>query len=247
MEVVITMVIVIAATAVILNLGRFAKRSPFSVSGLEYINTQSKYQVLLLGVAALVLFVLYLVNKANFWAFLTPGKIAAPTKGVSWMGIADGESWLSLGTSLSFFITLATSTFVYLQFRKSGGGLRHAVAFIPWILLFAASNSFSEEVVYRLGIIVPLFGFVDNAYIFLISAAAFGAPHLRGMPNGILGALMAGFLGWLLAKSVVETNGIFWAWFIHFLQDIVIFSAFVMAAANELLNRTRSADALLDG
>jgi hypothetical protein len=42
---------------------------------------------------------------------------------------------------------------------------------------------------------------------------------------------MAGLLGWLLAKSVLETNGIFWAWCIHFLQDIVIFSAFVMAAA----------------
>jgi len=40
-------------------------------------------------------------------------------------------------------------------------------------------------------------------------------------------------LGWLLAKSVIETNGIFWAWFIHFLQDIVIFSAFVLAAVNK--------------
>lgn len=47
---------------------------------------------------------------------------------------------------------------------------------------------------------------------------------------------MAGLLGWLLAKSVVETNGIFWAWFIHFVQDIVIFSAFVMAAANTALS-----------
>lgn len=34
----------------------------------------------------------------------------------------------------------------------------------------------------------------------------------------------------MLAKPVVETGGIFWAWFIHFLQDIVIFSAFVKAA-----------------
>jgi hypothetical protein len=49
----------------------------------------------------------------------------------------------------------------------------------------------------------------------------------------------------LLAKSVVETNGIFWAWFIHFLQDIVIFSAFVMAAANKSINRSRGADPTL--
>jgi uncharacterized protein len=236
MEIVLALVIVIGATAVILNLSRFAQKSPFSISGLEYINTQSKYQVLLLGVAVLVLFVLYFVNEANFLAFLTLGNIAAPAKGVSWLGISDGESWLSLGASLSPFITLATSTFIYLQFRKSGGGVKLLLPYLPWVLLFSVTNSFSEEVVYRLGIIVPLVGSVDNTYILLISAAAFGAPHLRGMPTGIVGALMAGLLGWLLAKSVVETNGIFWAWFIHFLQDIVTFSAFVMAEANNAFN-----------
>jgi len=238
MEIIVAVVIVGVATAIILNLGRFAEISPFSVSGLEYINTQSKYQALLLGVATAVLLAIYFVNDANFLLFVAPGNIAAPAKEVSWLGISQAESWLSLGASLSFFITLATSIFVYLQLRKSGGGLKQLLPYLPWVLLFSITNAFSEEVVYRLGIIVPLVGSVDTAYILLISAAAFGAPHLRGMPNGIVGTLMAGFLGWLLAKSVVETNGIFWAWFIHFLQDIVIFSAFVMAAANKSLNRT---------
>lgn len=238
MELILALVIVGVATAIILNLGRFAERSPFSASNLEYINAQAKYQVLLFGVAILVLLAIYVVNGANFLLFLGPGNIAAPAKGVSWLGITEGESWLSLGTSLSFFITLATSTFVYLQFRKSGGGLKRLLPYLPWVLLFSLTNSFSEEVVYRLGVIVPLAGSVDSAYILLISAAAFGAPHLRGMPNGIVGALMAGLLGWLLAKSVLETNGIFWAWFIHALQDIVIFSAFILAAANKSLNRT---------
>jgi uncharacterized protein len=88
------------------------------------------------------------------------------------------------------------------------------------------------EVAFSLGIVVPLYGTVEASYIMLISAIAFGAPHLRGMPNGLIGAVMAGFLGWLLAKSVLETHGIFWAWFIHFLQDVVIFSAFIMAATD---------------
>ena len=238
MEITLALFIVLGATIVILNLGRFAERAPFSVSGLEYINTQSKYQLLLLGVSMLVLFAIYLVNEAHFFAFLAPGNIVAPAKGVAWLGIEEGESWLGLGTSLSFFITLATSTFVYLQFRKSGGDIKRLVPYLPWVLLFSLTNSFSEEVVYRLGIIVPLFGIIDTPYILLISAVAFGAPHLRGMPNGIVGALMAGLLGWLLAKSVIETNGIFWAWFIHFLQDVVIFSAFVMAAVNKMRQAT---------
>lgn len=236
MEVVAALIVVVGATAVVLNLGRFAGKSPFSVSSLEYINTQSKYQALLLSAALLVLFALYFVNAANFSGFLTPGNIAAPAKEVSWLGISEGESWLRLGASLTFFITLATFTFVYLQFRKSGAGLKKLLPFLPWVLLFSLSNSFSEEIIYRLGIVVPLVGATDTSYILLFSAIAFGAPHLRGMPNGIVGALMAGFLGWLLAKSVVETNGILWAWFIHFLQDVVIFSAFVLAAANNAFN-----------
>ena len=235
MELVLAFSIVIGATAVIFNLGRLAQRSPFSVSNLADINTLSKYQALLLGVATLVLLALYFVNQANFAAFLAPGNIAAPANGVSWLGIPNGESWLRLGALLTLFITLATTTFVYLQFRKSGGSLRQLLVFLPWVVLFSLTNSFSEEVVYRLGVIVPLAGSVDTTYLLLFSAIAFGAPHLRGMPNGIVGALMAGFLGWLLAKSVVETNGIFWAWLIHFLQDVVIFSAVVMAAGKKAL------------
>ena len=36
--------------------------------------------------------------------------------------------------------------------------------------------------------------------------------------------VMAGLLGWLLGKAMLETRGFFWAWFIHFLQDVLIFS-----------------------
>jgi len=231
-DVLIALLIVAVATGIILSLRPLAERSPFPISDLEYINTQAKNQALLLGAAALVLLVIYFVNEANFSVYLGPGNIAAPAEGVSWLGIPDGVSWLTLGTSLSFSITLATSTFAYLKFRNSEGNLRQIAPFVPWVLLFSVTNSFSEEVVYRLGIIVPLVGSADAVHILLISAIAFGVPHLRGMPNGIVGALMAGLLGWLLAKSVLETHGIFWAWFIHFLQDIVIFSALVMAAAH---------------
>ena len=154
MEVALSLFVVVGATGVVLNLSRFANKSPFSISSLEYINTQSKYQVLLLGVALLVLFVLYFVNAANFSAFLAPGNLAAPAKKFSWLGISEGESWLGLGLSLTFFVTLATSTFIYLKFRKSVGGLKKLLPFLPWVLLFSLSNAFSEEVIYRLGVVV---------------------------------------------------------------------------------------------
>jgi hypothetical protein len=34
---------------------------------------------------------------------------------------------------------------------------------------------------------------------------------------------MTGFLGWLMAKSLIETKGLGWAWFIHAVADIPVF------------------------
>ena len=66
--------------------------------------------------------------------------------------------------------------------------------------------------------------------LILLSAIIFGLVHFGGMPHGIIGMLMAGFLGWFLAKSIVETEGIFWAWLIHFIQDIVIYIGFMLTS-----------------
>ena len=40
----------------------------------------------------------------------------------------------------------------------------------------------------------------------------------------VVGALLGGVLGWLLGKAMLETRGFAWAWFIHFLQDVLIFA-----------------------
>jgi len=31
-------------------------------------------------------------------------------------------------------------------------------------------------------------------------------------------------LGWFLGKSMLETRGLFWAWLIHLVQDVLIFA-----------------------
>jgi hypothetical protein len=55
-----------------------------------------------------------------------------------------------------------------------------------------------------------------------LSALIFGIGHYFGSPGGIPGVLMAGYLGWFASKSIHETKGFFWAWMIHFVQDIII-------------------------
>jgi membrane protease YdiL (CAAX protease family) len=76
--------------------------------------------------------------------------------------------------------------------------------------------------IYRVGINSPLADLLSPNKIFLISAIIFGVAHIQGMPNGIGGVILAGLLGYVLSKSVYETNGVFWAWLIHFLQDVII-------------------------
>ena len=56
------------------------------------------------------------------------------------------------------------------------------------------------------------------------SALLFGGVHWFGIPGGPIGALMAGFLAWLLTRSIQDTKGIGWAWIIHFCQDMLIFT-----------------------
>jgi hypothetical protein len=53
------------------------------------------------------------------------------------------------------------------------------------------------------------------------------------LPGGLPGVAMAGFLGFVLARSVVETRGVLGAWFVHFLQDIVIFTLLFAVALAE--------------
>jgi membrane protease YdiL (CAAX protease family) len=51
----------------------------------------------------------------------------------------------------------------------------------------------------------------------------FGIAHFFGTPGGLLGAALAVFMGWILGKAMVETRGLLWAWWIHFLGDVVVF------------------------
>lgn len=101
---------------------------------------------------------------------------------------------------------------------------------IPVILLVAALNAINEELPYRAALLSQFLPAVGKNQALWITTVLFGVGHFYGIPNGIIGVLMAGFLGWFMGKSILETKGIFWAWLIHFLQDIIVFSFLAMAA-----------------
>ncbi|NTU71458.1 MAG: CPBP family intramembrane metalloprotease [Coriobacteriia bacterium] len=233
MTLAITLVVQFAAAAALLfALPALARRRPAKPGRNSYIASQIVYQPASLVVAAAVLGVSWLLNPENFARYFSVGTIGAPATPVAWLGIGPSDTWATLGLSFAVTITVVTSIFLFFRFRGTGVRLAELAPLLGWVLLFALTNSFAEEAIFRLGIIVPLVGVVATPWVLLISAVIFGAPHYRGMPNGIIGALLAGFLGWLLAGSVIDTGGIFWAWTIHFLQDVVIISALALSAAH---------------
>ena len=87
--------------------------------------------------------------------------------------------------------------------------------------------------IFRMGIVSPLKGLLQPMTIFIISAILYALPHMAGMPSGLIGATMTGILGLILAKSLYETNGFFWAWIIHFLQDVIIIGTLFLMATKK--------------
>ena len=215
--------LVIFYTGLILFAANQLKTTKFiSVSQNEYVNFQVNYQFVLLAITLLSLATTYYLNKENFTNYFSFGNISAAAEEMKLFGIKANDGWLKTGLSLTIIISLATGIFMFFQLKQANIEWSLLQGSILWILLFSLTNSFGEEMIYRMGIVSPLKGLLSPMTIFIVSAVLFGFPHLAGMPSGLIGAVMAGVLGLVLAKSLYETNGFFWAWTIHFIQDIII-------------------------
>jgi uncharacterized protein len=233
-KIAITIALVLVYTALMLWSSQQMKTTKwFSFSEHDFINFQFNYQFLLLLITVLSLTTTYFLNKKNFSTYFSLGNVSAPASEMTVFGIKKNDSWLKTGVSLTIFISLATAIFMYFQLEKVQVNWSLLQSGILWVLLFSLTNSFGEEMIFRMGIVSPLKGHLPTMSIFIISAILFGFPHLAGMPSGLIGATMAGILGLVLAKSLYETKGFFWAWTIHFIQDVIIIgSLFLLASTN---------------
>jgi hypothetical protein len=178
-----------------------------------------------------ILLFLCLNRRHEFSVHFRKGDISAQFVPEPWIGLKpkSTENWMQIGRNLAIIITVVTCIIIFFQIISQYEiNWESWLKFLPYVLVFSVVNSFVEEMITRFGVIVSLKGFFSDKIISFVSALLFGTIHFYGTPGGIAGVLFSGFLGWFLAKSIIETKGIFWAWLIHFLQDIVIFSAMVM-------------------
>lgn len=191
------------------------------------VNKQIAYQSMTLLATIFFLLILWLSKRKTFEKYFRKGNLSADILPEPLMGIKPkaGENWIHLGRNFSIVISAVTAIVIY--FQLIGGNkisMGNMLSILPFSIVFALTNSFVEESITRLGVVVVLKDTIKDETIPFVSALLFGSVHYWGSPGGILGVLVAGFLGWFLTKSILETKGFFWAWWIHFLQDVIIIS-----------------------
>jgi len=189
-------------------------------------------QLLKIGIALLTIVALLFVMRRRQNAFLVKGQLDAKAEPIRWLGLKDPASWKIFGPIVAVIGAAIMLVVLVVTNRPSTITLVRALPLLPATLLFSATNAFSEEVSYRVSLLAPLHKVVGKGHAMALTAVFFGLAHYAGgVPLATLPTvLMTAFLGWLMAKSMLETQGFFWAWFIHFVNDIAVFGFLAMGS-----------------
>ncbi len=158
----------------------------------------------------------FFLAKGDMRAIFEPSKILKTKSPTTWIKMA-----------LIFSVVFVVVTAIILFGASDMSSLTMDWFLVPVAILVAAMNGFNEEFSLRaapLGELEPTMGKSDSL---VATATYFGLGHYFGVPSGILGVILSGFLGWFLGKSMLETKGFFVAWLVHFLTDIPIFLFFI--------------------
>ena len=221
----ITMVVLMILAIIYLMSNSLFTLNWFSTN---YLNKTMAYQATTLVLSLIIALITALQTGFQSLRLLSIKRIDGEVLPEPWIGITkkNKDSWKKLGLNFTIVISVVTAVAVYFQVYQNGAIQTLTLSSFLLIILFALTNSFVEEVTFRhtFASIVEYHGL--NPYISkTLSALIFGGVHYLGTPGKIPGVLLAGFLGWFLSKSIHETKGFFWAWLIHFAQDVIIMTA----------------------
>ncbi len=196
-----------------------------------WVLAMGAFELLKIAGTAVMVGALLLVGKRPQDFFLAKGELNAAVEPVRWLGITR-SSWNKFGPVLAVVLVLPTVLF----FGLSGGFVSLGALGRGWPLLlaaaaFAALNAFSEEMQFRAPFLGSLNMALGRQHAIWLTAIFFGFSHyFGGSPSGVPGVLITALLGFFFAKAMLETRGLGWGWFIHFLQNTVIFSFLAMAS-----------------
>lgn len=184
-----------------------------------------------LAAALVMMAVLLLLRYRPGGFFLRVGDLTAPIRPVRLLGFPQPESWRRFGLIWGIGIAAVLGIVQFALVGPSSAEFESLWPMLVPVVVFAAMNAFSEEMTYRAPMLATLDPAVGSGHALWQSAVFFGVAHYFGTPGGLLGAAASIFMGWLLSKAMLETRGLFWAWFIHFLSDVAIFASMAVVLA----------------
>lgn len=189
-----------------------------------FINQIGTGQIIRMSAAIIMTVAMLFILRRPQAFFLAKGQLDAPANPIPLIMTRPGN-WRILGPVITGAMSLGLVGFC-LAFGSlpTLQSLSNVLPLLPFVLLFSATNAYSEEMLYRAPWLAALEKPTGAMHALLITALYFGIGHYYGVPYGILGCIMAFIPGWLNGKAMLETRGFFWAWFIHFWMDVVIFS-----------------------
>ena len=227
---ILVVALMIAAILYLMNNSLFT----FNLLSTNYLNKTFVYQATTLGLSLVIVLITALQTRFQSLKLLSIKNIDGEVIPEPWIGITkkNKDSWKTLGRNFTIIISVVTAVAIYFQVYRNGVIQTLTVPIFILIVLFALVNSFVEEVTFRhtFTSIVEyhnLSPFISKT----LSMIIFGGVHYLGTPGKIPGVILAGFLAWFLSKSIHETKGFFWAWLIHFLQDVIIMTALYLTLA----------------
>ena len=162
--------------------------------------------------------------------FLCLGNPAAPAQPIPFLGLRRPMPWTWVGPAFILVFAVFLAPYLYLTVFPNFSASGRIVRTFPWSIAVATLNAASEEFQFRSVLLAHLRGVFRPAETVLLTAVFFGLGHYYGQPSGPLGVLMAGFAGWIWARSMIDTRGGLWAFLIHMVQDMVIFTFLAVGA-----------------
>lgn len=238
--------VIALAGACLLWLGRWAgSRTEDQPDRNPVIAMHLRYQPVAVVVAAATLVAVWMLRllagePVDPRQYLAIGDLSEPATGLGIL--ADpGADWSQVGVSFALIATTITAIVVGAQARPRPALRAVLPSALPWAVGISVVNAGVEEVIFRVALGQGLSGLAAGGTIAILSGVLFGVPHWFGNPSRLPGVLMAGFLGWLMATSMIQTGGIAWAWGIHALQDVVILVVLIAGAEAHRRVSTRTA------
>lgn len=181
-----------------------------------------------IGATLVMLLVLLAMGLKRQDFFLMVGNLKAVAEPERWGIPRKPETWPGFGGRYALIIATLFLLFMVPSMQPSLNNL--SVGLVLFAALCAVMNAFAEEFLYRSALlpqVLPLFG--KGASLILV-ASWFGIGHYFGVPQGITGVIFTAIGGWVFAKAMVETRGMGWSLFLHFVSDFTVYVVAFLAS-----------------